>query len=37
MLQVRGPMMAQRTWRDATMKVDVWAKDRGDHRRRAAP
>lgn len=27
MLQVRGPMMAQRTWRQATMKLDVWHKD----------
>ncbi|HPU51799.1 MAG TPA: NAD(P)-dependent oxidoreductase [Burkholderiaceae bacterium] len=27
MLQVRGPMMAARTWQDATMKVDVWGKD----------
>lgn len=27
MLQVRGPMMAARSWEAATMKVDVWAKD----------
>ncbi|MEK9721407.1 MAG: NAD-binding protein, partial [Quisquiliibacterium sp.] len=27
MLQVRGPMMASRGWQDATMKIDVWAKD----------
>jgi putative dehydrogenase len=27
MLQVRGPMMAQRRYRDATMKVEVWQKD----------
>jgi putative dehydrogenase len=27
MLQVRGPMMAARGWQDATMKIDVWAKD----------
>lgn len=27
MLQVRGPMMATRGWQDATMKIDVWAKD----------
>ncbi len=27
MLQVRGPAMAQRTWREATMKVQVWQKD----------
>ncbi len=27
MLQVRGPMMAARGWQDATMKVEVWAKD----------
>ena len=27
MLQVRGPMMAKRNYRDATMKVEVWQKD----------
>ena len=27
MLQVRGPMMAARSWPDATMKVEVWGKD----------
>jgi 3-hydroxyisobutyrate dehydrogenase-like beta-hydroxyacid dehydrogenase len=27
MFQVRGPMMATRTWDDATMKVEVWQKD----------
>ncbi|MBI1943373.1 MAG: NAD(P)-dependent oxidoreductase [Betaproteobacteria bacterium] len=27
MLQVRGPMMAKRRYRDATMKVEVWQKD----------
>lgn len=27
MLQVRGPMMAARSWQDATMKVEVWGKD----------
>ena len=27
MLQVRGPMMAKRGWRQATMKLDVWHKD----------
>ena len=27
MLQVRGPMMATGAWQDATMKVEVWAKD----------
>jgi len=27
MLQVRGPMMAERGWAEATMKVDVWGKD----------
>jgi 3-hydroxyisobutyrate dehydrogenase-like beta-hydroxyacid dehydrogenase len=27
MLQVRGPMMARRNYRDATMKVEVWQKD----------
>ena len=27
MLQVRGPMMARRAYRDATMKVEVWQKD----------
>lgn len=27
MLQVRGPMMARRSYRDATMKVEVWQKD----------
>jgi putative dehydrogenase len=27
MLQVRGPMMAAGRWQDATMKVEVWAKD----------
>lgn len=29
MLQVRGPMMAKRAYRDATMKVEVWQKDMG--------
>ncbi len=27
MLQVRGPMMARRSYRDATMNVEVWQKD----------
>ena len=27
MLQVRGPVMAQQSWADATMKVGVWQKD----------
>ncbi len=27
MLQVRGPMMARRSYRDATMKIEVWQKD----------
>ncbi len=27
MLQVRGPMMAERGWDAATMKVEVWGKD----------
>jgi 3-hydroxyisobutyrate dehydrogenase-like beta-hydroxyacid dehydrogenase len=27
MLQVRGPMMAKRAYKDATMKVEVWQKD----------
>ncbi|MEY3603283.1 MAG: hypothetical protein RIQ49_315 [Pseudomonadota bacterium] len=27
MLQVRGPMMASRNWKDATMKVSIWQKD----------
>lgn len=27
MLQVRGPMMARRSYADATMKVEVWQKD----------
>lgn len=27
MLQVRGPMMARRSYLDATMKVEVWQKD----------
>jgi len=27
MLQVRGPMMAKRSYRNATMKVEVWQKD----------
>jgi 3-hydroxyisobutyrate dehydrogenase-like beta-hydroxyacid dehydrogenase len=27
MLQVRGPMMARRAYRDATMKCEVWQKD----------
>ena len=27
MLQVRGPVMAQGTWTEATMKVGVWQKD----------
>ncbi len=37
MLQVRGPMMARRAWRPATMKVEVWQKDMriiADHVRR---
>lgn len=37
MLQVRGPMMAKRSYRDATMKVEVWQKDMkiiGDYVRR---
>ena len=29
MLQVRGPMMAKRAYKDATMKVEVWQKDMG--------
>ena len=29
MLQVRGPMMAKRSYKDATMKVEVWQKDMG--------
>ena len=29
MLQVRGPMMAKRNYKDATMKVEVWQKDMG--------
>ena len=29
MLQVRGPMMAKRRYKDATMKVEVWQKDMG--------
>jgi L-threonate 2-dehydrogenase len=29
MFQVRGPMMAERTWNEATMKVEVWQKDMG--------
>jgi len=29
MLQVRGPMMARRAYKDATMKVEVWQKDMG--------
>ena len=28
MFQVRGPMMVRGDYRDATMKVDVWQKDR---------
>lgn len=27
MLQVRGPLMAEARWREATMKVDIWQKD----------
>ena len=27
MFQVRGPSMANRTWHEATMKIEVWAKD----------
>jgi len=27
MFQVRGPSMANRTWSEATMKIDVWNKD----------
>jgi L-threonate 2-dehydrogenase len=27
MLQVRGPMMKNEGWQDATMKIDVWQKD----------
>jgi 3-hydroxyisobutyrate dehydrogenase-like beta-hydroxyacid dehydrogenase len=27
MFQVRGPVMADRTWNEATMKIDVWNKD----------
>jgi 3-hydroxyisobutyrate dehydrogenase-like beta-hydroxyacid dehydrogenase len=27
MFQVRGPVMADRTWSEATMKIDVWNKD----------
>jgi len=27
MLQIRGPMMAEARWQEATMKVDVWQKD----------
>jgi 3-hydroxyisobutyrate dehydrogenase-like beta-hydroxyacid dehydrogenase len=27
MLQVRGPMMVERSWGQATMKVEVWQKD----------
>jgi 3-hydroxyisobutyrate dehydrogenase-like beta-hydroxyacid dehydrogenase len=27
MLQVRGPMMVDRSWEDATMKVSTWQKD----------
>jgi 3-hydroxyisobutyrate dehydrogenase-like beta-hydroxyacid dehydrogenase len=27
MFQVRGPMMATRTWQQATMKNEVWQKD----------
>ena len=27
MLQVRGPMMARRSYREATMKVEIWQKD----------
>lgn len=27
MLQVRGPMMAKRAYKDATMKVEIWQKD----------
>ena len=29
MLQVRGPMMVKRNYKDATMKVEVWQKDMG--------
>ena len=29
MLQVRGPVMAERSWDKATMKVEVWKKDMG--------
>jgi putative dehydrogenase len=29
MFQVRGPVMAARTWDDATMKNEVWQKDMG--------
>lgn len=29
MFQVRGPMMAERSWDKATMKVEVWKKDMG--------
>ena len=27
MLQVRGPMMARRSYRDATMRMEIWQKD----------
>jgi 3-hydroxyisobutyrate dehydrogenase-like beta-hydroxyacid dehydrogenase len=27
MLQIRGPMMAEARWQEATMKVDIWQKD----------
>jgi 3-hydroxyisobutyrate dehydrogenase-like beta-hydroxyacid dehydrogenase len=27
MLQVRGPMMVNRSWQEATMKVSTWQKD----------
>lgn len=27
MLQVRGPMMARRSYKDATMRVEIWQKD----------
>jgi 3-hydroxyisobutyrate dehydrogenase-like beta-hydroxyacid dehydrogenase len=27
MLQLRGPMMAKRSYKDATMKVELWQKD----------
>jgi 3-hydroxyisobutyrate dehydrogenase-like beta-hydroxyacid dehydrogenase len=27
MLQVRGPMMVDRSWKQATMKVGIWQKD----------